>query len=167
MSEQVFSGPSEQSLRRVDFVGGVTIKLIDGQEWYFAEPRCRLVPSDGDSGFQVILSLDDDGTFDALLTEYQELMWLGKDEFAEQRLHFAGLELRLGRLMLERNYNLTIKHIRSILQISHNHDTDPIASEIRSAITRIISGDAPKLSAGGDEPSLTPSAQSDSTTECS
>ncbi len=167
MSEQAFTGPTERELRRLDFVSGVPIKLIDNQEWHFAEPRCRLVPSDGDAGFQVILSLDDDGSFDELLTEYQELMWLGPEQFAEHRLHFAGLELRMGRKMLERNYNLTLKQSRSILQISHDAETDPVASEIRSAITRLISGDAPKPLAGGDEQSPTPPAESDSTTECS
>lgn len=164
MSEQVLNCPSEQSFRRADFVSGIPIKLIDGQEWFFAEPRCRLVPSDGDAGFQAILSLDDDGSFDELLTEYQELMCLNQEEFAGERMRFAGLEVRMGRMMLERNYNLTLSRVRSLLQLSHNTDTDPVASEIRSAITRLIMGDAPKPSADGDEPLPTPSAAPDGTT---
>lgn len=158
MSEQDFVGPSEHQFRRADFVGGIPIKLIDGQEWHFAEPRCRLVPSDSDAGLEVILSLDDDGTFDNTLRDYQAMLFLPKEEFDPLRLQFAALELKLARMMLERNYNLTLQKLQSILQFSHNAEKDPVANAIRLEITRMVSGDGPKPLAGGDDVSLTPSA---------
>jgi hypothetical protein len=133
--------------------------MIDGQEWFLAEPRVRLVPADSDVGFEVFLSLDDDGTFNDLVIELQSMQFMDKDEFQKNCTYrYAATEIKLGRMMLERNYTLDMEHLRRIFQVSHDAERDPVANGIREAVTRIVAGDAPKTSADGDEQSPTLSA---------
>jgi hypothetical protein len=153
-----FAGPVESETRRSDFVGGVPIRLIDGQEWHFAEPRMRFVPSGGDQGFQVILSLDDDGTFNDLYERFNVLVLMPRDEFAPHAMERAAIEVKMASMMLLRNYSLSPRELTRVLQFSHDAENDPDAARVRMEIVRALLGEAPKPSAGGGEPSATPPA---------
>lgn len=170
LTEMRFRQPvrvSEAECRRDDFVGGFPVKMINGEEWFFAEPRMRFVPTNSEVGFEVILSLDDDGEFDGMYTRYAELSVLGRDEIRAHAMEYSALEVRLARAMLERNYELSLSQLRRILQFSYDTQGDPAGAEIRSGIAQVLSGaSVPKRSAGGDEPSPTPPAHSSSTTAC-
>lgn len=155
----------EKDYRRKDFAGGIPVVMIGGETWYFAEPRMRLIPSDSSLGFEQCLSLDDDGAFDQLVTEYHDLVFNPGGSVTEHGVKMVSLEMRIGRMMLERNYDIPLDKLRSIFQISHQKD-DEVANNIRLAIYSVMEGDSPKPSAGGGEPSPTLPAGSASTTAC-
>lgn len=153
----VVDGPEEQELRRPDFVPGIPVRLLDGQEWHFAEPRVRFIPAAGDDGFEVVLSLGDDGTFNDLIERYRVLALMPPGEFAPHAVERPAIETKLAAMMINRNYDVDPKYLRQILQISYNPE-DAEAFELRNTIARIILGDSPKPSAAGEGPSPTQAA---------
>src|SRR6478609_408675 len=121
----------EKSLRREDFVGGVPIVLADGQEWYFAEPLVRFVPSDSDVGFEIYMSLGSDDGLNELYTQYTILTFLPPEAIRDRTDEYIGIEMKIARMMLDRNYDLTTDRVRSILQFSHDMKRDPEGCRIR------------------------------------
>lgn len=139
------TGPSESDFRRPDFVGGVPIELVGGETWYFAEPKLRFVVADNDVGFEAFVSLDDEGRFQRLLQEYRDLVDMSEDEIAMNTDRYIATELRLGRMMLERNYSMPTEKMAEIMQFSMaGVEKDPVATEIRSAVLRVAMGLSPK-----------------------
>jgi hypothetical protein len=153
----------ERDFRRQDFSGGVPIVLADGQSWYFAEPLVRFVPSEGDVGFEVYLYLPDDKAFNECYLRYTELTWMPRDEIAKNTDEFITLELELAKTMLLRNYELPLWVMKRILQVGHD-PRDEEGKRIHDEIVCLLMGIVPKPSAGGDGPSHTPPATSDSAT---
>ncbi len=149
----------EKDCRKPDFVGGIPVTLIDGQEWYFAEPRVRFRPADTEIGFEEFLWNDDQGEFHNLAVQHEELLRADASEMTDRTDDWISCEIKMARAMLERNYNLSLGQLQGILQVNYDTKNDPDATGIRTAIIGILSGDTPKHSAGGDEPSLTSLAE--------
>jgi hypothetical protein len=159
MSEQDSAPLNEKDCRKPEFVGGIPIRLADGNEWWFAEPRVRFRPADTEMGFEEFLWNNDNGEFHRLAIKHEDLLLHDPEDMADRTDEWISCEIKMARMMLERNYDLSLEQLQQILHLNYDQKNDPVATGIRAAIIGILSGDTPKTSAGGDVPSPTSSAE--------
>lgn len=136
----------EQALRRPDFVPGAPVVLADGQTYYLRRPVVRFVPDDThESGFEVRLTLAGEDEFAALMKKREAAF--ESSEFVSVS-EVAGAELRVGRMILLANYDLTPDQVASLLQFGYDAEADPEGSEIRDAVMDVATGRGKKPEAG-------------------
>ena len=98
----------EVTLRRPDFVEGEPVVLADGQTWQLRRPLVRFTPADTDSGFAVVLSLNNDPQYGSLYRRY-EAVEPGSPVMAES--------LALPRAVLLANYELTPEQVGELIHM--------------------------------------------------
>ena len=130
----------EPSRRRPDFAEGVAVTLADGQPWQLRRPIVRFVPADNAVGYEVCLSLAEGDGFGAAMAAY---------EACGDGPEVIGAELRLARLVLAANYDLTTPEVASLLQFGYS-EADPDGVRIRDEVMAVVLGRDPKSPAGGD-----------------
>ena len=141
---------NEQGLRRAEFSEGRKIVLADGQEWTFPKPWIRLFPRRGDDG-KVAMGggLTFGSTYNELLDEYAETD--DDDIFGKITVQF-----RMASLLLVQNYDLTDKHLESLLVLEPDNDDN---NEMwRDELLPLLLGYAPKPSADGSAIPSSPTA---------
>jgi hypothetical protein len=136
----------EKALRREGFSEGPKVKLGDGQEWTFPEPRPIFFPRrDGDGK----VSLDARRTYDADYLDRLDDLFAAED--GVRRLEIE-TELAVGLLL--RNYDLDDQAIRRLFATVAD---DPAGRAMWDEIEGVILGLAgPKPSAVGSDPASGP-----------
>jgi hypothetical protein len=131
----------EVTLRRPDFVEGEPVVLADGQTWQLRRPLVRFTPAETDSGFAVVLSLNNDPQYGALYRRY---------EAVEPGCPVMAESLALARAVLLANYDLTADQVGELLQFGASDD-DPEGWRIREEVMAVCLGMGKERSGAGEE----------------
>lgn len=124
----------ERARRRSDFLGGVPVRMADGQEWILPKPRVRFAPSD--DGFAVVLAGAGDA-FNAVSSAYYAALDRPMDD--ERNIHIIRAELDLAMALIQRNYDVTPQEMAGVLQFSYD-ETDEEAYRIREQTMDVALG---------------------------
>lgn len=129
----------EQALRRPDFKAGVPVRLADGSVWHLRRPLVRFAEAENDEGFEVVLSLDDDGTFGRLRAA---------ERSAEGGPAVLAAQLKLAGHLLRANYDLTVPQTAALVQFASEED-DEEGLRLHREVMAAVRGFGPKPSDGG------------------
>lgn len=127
----------EADRRRPEFIGGIEVRLSDGQLWTVPKPRVRIRPARVDGVMQLVGLFTFGDAYDA--------KWQAFAAARSKREEWAGL-LDLAFDLLQRNYDLTDDELSGLFAWDAD---DPEAEARLEALGAIVSGESPKPSPGG------------------
>jgi hypothetical protein len=127
----------EGERRREDFLGGIEVRLNDGQLWTLPKPRVRIRPVRDASGMRLV------GLF--TFGDAYNAKWEAFAGAVDSRAQRAAL-LDLAFDLLQRNYKLSDDELSDLLAWDPEDDA---GAERLEALAAIVSGDSPKASPGG------------------
>jgi hypothetical protein len=128
---------NEMALRKPDFQDGTRIKLGDGQEWTFRNPRMRLIPKRGEDGVINTALKIAPGQGDAI----EKAMTAYWDMVPDGPLGSLGLKFNLAVNLLLANYDLTDEHLESLIYMDAD---EPENKQLWKSIEALIQGERPK-----------------------
>jgi hypothetical protein len=127
----------EKDRRREEFLGGIEVRLSDGQIWLVPKPRVRIRPVRDASGMRLV------GLFtfgDAYNAKWEA--WAGATSNSAQKAALLDLAFDL----LQRNYELSDDELSDLLAWDPE---DPEGEARMEALAAIAGGESPKPSPGG------------------
>lgn len=133
----------EKALRRESFTEGHKVTLADGQEWTFPKPILRFFPARTEDG-RTIMGAEHgyDQAYEGLRDELIEVASV--DVYNSTRI-----QVEIAGLLLLRNYDLSNKHLRTLLPLIPDDDAN---DEMWANLVPVIMANPPKPTPVGSEP---------------